>query len=178
MSRIYRGAVALLLVLLAGCASVTTGGETSRVRLYGSVSEMVEDSALVVTGRVVETRTVQDIDEHTDFTLSTVEVRESNQAKTGDLITVRQFGSDEQAPLVPLLVTGQDYLLFLTSSGLKGELASHYYVTGSNAGIYELADDSKAGRGTQEPWARQVAPTEGEDLPVDLDQSTVEQLVS
>ena len=178
MSRIYRGAVALLLVLLAGCASVTTGGETSRVRLYGSVSEMVEDSALVVTGRVVETRTVQDIDEHTDFTLSTVEVRESNQAKTGDLITVRQFGSDEQAPLVPLLVTGQDYLLFLTSSGLKGELASHYYVTGSNAGIYELADDSKAGRGTQEPWARQVAPTEGEDLPVGLDQSTVEQLVS
>mgnify|MGYP000882853691 FL=1 len=178
MSRIYKGAVALLLVLLTGCVSVTTGGETSRVRLYGSVSEMVEDSALVVTGRVVETRTVQDIDEHTDFTLSTVEVSESNKAKAGDLITVRQFGSDEQAPLVPLLVTGQDYLLFLTSSGLKGELGSHYYVTGSNAGIYELADDSKAGRGTQEPSARQVAPTEGEDLPVDLDQSTVEQLVS
>ena len=178
MSRIYRGAVALLLVLLTGCASVTTGGETSRIRLYESVSEMADDSALVVTGRVVETRTVQDIDDHTDFTLSTVEVRESNEARTGDLITVRQFGSDEQAPLVPLLVTGQDYLLFLTSSGLKGELASHYYVTGSNAGLYELTDDSKARRGAQEPSARQVAPTEGENLPVGLDQSTVEQLVS
>lgn len=177
MSRIYIGAVALLLVLLTGCASVTTGGEESRVRLYGSVSELAEDSALVVTGRVVETRTVQDLDDHTDFTLSTVEVRESNAAEAGELITVRQFGSDKQAPVVPLLVTGQDYLLFLTSSGLKGDLASHYYVTGSNAGIYQLDDDSKAG-GTHKPSARQVAPREDEGLPVDLDQSTIEQLVN
>lgn len=178
MSRIYRGAVALLLLLSAGCATVTTGGEESRVRLYDSVSEMAEDSALVVTARVLETKTVQDIDAYTDFTLSTVEVLESNEAKAGDLLTVRQFGSDEQEPIVPLLVTGQDYLLFLTNSGLKGDLASHYYVTGSSAGIYQLPDATKIGRSGHDPSAQQVAPTDGEDLPVVLDQFAIEQLVS
>ena len=178
MSRIYTAAVVLLLSLLTGCAAVTSGGEVSRVRLYGSVSEMAEDSALVVTGRVVETKTVRDFDDETDFTLSTVEVLESNDAKVGDLLTVRQFGSDKQEPVVPLLVTGHEYLLFLTSSGLKGDLATHYYVTGCNACIYELADESKARGGVREPSARQISPTDGEHLPVDLDQSTIEQLVS
>lgn len=40
--------------------------------------------------------------------------------------------------------TGSNYLLFLVHSGLSGDLASQYYVTGADAGIYLAAATAKA----------------------------------
>ena len=58
-------------------------------------------------------------------------------AKAGDVVEVRQIGSVDQQTGVEMLNADQVYLLYLTPSGLSGDLASQYYVTGAEAGIYE-----------------------------------------
>lgn len=82
----------------------------------------------------------------------------------GDRIVVRQIGSEEQPAPTPLFTVGGTYLLYLTPSGLEGELASQFYFTGANAGIYEAADAGNARRGTPAGFV-QADPEEGESLP-------------
>lgn len=114
------------------------GSSISRAELYSSTQELTAASDLVVIGRVLETSVVQDIDGVTDFTLSQVSVLRTIH---GDIngsadITVRQTGSPSQGPSEALLAKDDVAMLFLVKSGLDGDLAKQYYVTGVTAGLY------------------------------------------
>ena len=85
-------------------------------------------------------------------------VKTLKSTEPGSTVIVRQTGSSSQAPAVPLLKVGEQYLLYLTPSGLDGEQAEQFYVTGANAGIY--AETSSGDE------YRQVQRQEGEDLPL------------
>lgn len=146
----------VLLCALTGCsapsAGTTTGGSgshASRVQFYDSIPDLADDSTAVVVATVGDQHEANDITEDTDFTLSDVTVVEAPKpdeaTQPGATITVRQFGSKEQPPVATLLEPGRTYLLYLTATGLDGELGSQYYVTGSSAGLYE-SDESSVSR--------------------------------
>ena len=118
----------------------TSTGDVSRVTLYDSLSEMSDASDLIVVGTVSSQEVVRDITEEDDFTVSSFNVTrvvKGADAKAGDVVEVRQIGSVDQQTGVEMLNADQVYLLYLTPSGLSGDLASQYYVTGAEAGIYE-----------------------------------------
>ncbi|WP_029067816.1 hypothetical protein [Jonesia quinghaiensis] len=136
----------IMALALTGCASTLTLTESgsmtttdySRVALYDSLDAMSADSDLVVVGIVGTQTTVYDIDDITPFTLSTVTIQDAVLGEApADAITVRQFGDVSIADTEEILTPGTTYLLYLTESGLSGELAAHYYVTGVTAGIYQ-----------------------------------------
>lgn len=169
---------AALLMSVTGCGSVSgeedhTAGSSAhgtRAQLYSGLDAMAADSSVVVVGVVGDQRVTADIDDVTDFTISSFEVSEvlksDGVVDPGATIDVRQLG-DEVVP-VELLSPGSVYLLYLTASGLEGELASHYYVTGANAGIYQaVAAQSRGGAAADDEFV-QVQPTEGEPLPEEL----------
>lgn len=135
--------------------SESTG--TSRAKLYGSVDELAADSAAVLVGRVDATDVTRDVDGATDFTLATVTVLKAvkGSADADGTVTVRQTGSAAQRTPETLLRTGDVALLFLAESGLPGDQAGQYYITGAGAGLYEAADDYAAA-------LRSVAPGEAE----------------
>lgn len=166
-----RSAVATLMIapFVVACGA-TRGSTTSRVRLYDSLAEMADDSDKVAVVRVRRQWTAADITPETDFTLSEVEaVLSRSRDGVGDRLVVRQFGSSNQPAPVPLLKVGRAYLLFLTSSGLEGELASHYYVTGSNAGIFVSRDASlRSTAELKKAQFHQVLPTPGERIPQEI----------
>jgi len=131
--------------------STTTysGGSLSRVQYYDSMKAMAADSAVIVIGTPQSETVVADIDGVLDFTLASFVVdkvvKGHQSVKVHDAIIVRQIGarsgeetntSIPQGAVVPLLDIDVRYLLYLTPSGLSGDLAFHYYVTGANAGIY------------------------------------------
>lgn len=131
-------------ILLAGCSTSAqpSGSAGSRVKFYSSVSELAGDSAVIVAGAVTAQRTATDIDPVTTFTISTVTVRSLKKGTAlhpGSTLEVRQFGSATNHGPALLLAIGSEYLLYLTASGLSGPLASQYYVTGGNAGLYKAA---------------------------------------
>ncbi|KUF08541.1 hypothetical protein [Leucobacter sp. G161] len=142
---------ALSTALLSGCTQQRANSSFDREQMYASAIEMREDSDLVAVGTVTQIREAQDIEgSDTIITISDVDLKGVMKedvkvdSKMGDVIEVRQFGSKESgsaAPPVTLLEPGKTYLLFLTSSGLGGELASQYYVTGASAGLYEPRQD-------------------------------------
>ena len=144
-------------------------GNVSRTRLYSSVSEMAKDSAIVVVGTVLSDSVTADIDPVTEFTLASVRVDkvvdQNQRSPIGANVVVRQAGSPTQMSQIPLLKTGKQYLLFLTASGLDGEQAEQFYVTGANAGIYENRSGGDAFAQVQ----RQV----GEDLPMTISERDV-----
>jgi len=137
---IVTGAVvaALATAALGGCASSTAEG--SRARLYGSVAELAADSGAVVTGTVDGQRTVRDLPAG-DTTVSEVTVRATAKADrelpAGATVSVRQMGSAAAPGPAALLQPGRTYLLFLTPTGLDGERAEQFFVTGGTAGIWE-----------------------------------------
>lgn len=160
-------AFGLLLVGLAlmpgGSAGQPATSEGSRARLYASLDELALDSDAIVTGTVVSQEVVRDILPTHDFTLSQVEISsitKGTQIVNHEVITVRQHGSASQTPPAPLMEVGSDYLLFLVQSGLSGDLAAHFYVTGANAGLYRNNTD---GTGFV-----QMAASEGENLPMTI----------
>ena len=186
-----------LVVLVTSSCTPTTGveggvsdpsgsgsaGDVSRVRLYSSVGEIADDSAVVATGRVTAQRVVRDIDEDTDFTLSTVRVLSVKKAgeddiSTGDSIVVRQTGSSDQPSGESFLAPGGAYLLYLTASGLPGTQADQFYVTGATAGVYRLqleassspSVDAQQERAAAEPTTEFVRqdPDSGDSLPSTL----------
>lgn len=170
---VQMGAVlaAATLALVACSAGVeTSGSHGSRVEFYNSVEALTADSSVVVVGTVVEQRSVTDIDPETPFTISTIEVVSSEKGDgAASPLEVRQLGSSEESGPAPLLESGETYLLFLTPSGLDGDLASQFYVTGGNAGIY-VAPQSAA-RSTEGATAttfEQVEAEEGDELPAQL----------
>ncbi len=152
-------------LLLTGCASVARpSSEGSRSRLYSSVADLAADSEAVITGTVTRQHSATDIDPVTDFTISTVGVTAvvRGDIPVGSTVEVRQFGTPKGVGPAPLLVPGSDYLLYLTPSGLDGDLSAQYYVTGGSAGLY--ASSSAGGRGI----FTQMQPDEGDRLPAAL----------
>jgi hypothetical protein len=121
----------------------TFASEGSRARLYNSIKELSSDSRLVVYGTAGPHEEVADLSPDVDFTLTTVTIeapiKPSANKMEGQQIIVRQMGSSRQPTEIPKLVEGETYLLFLTASGLDGDLASQYYITGATAGMYEAA---------------------------------------
>ena len=113
----------------------------SRVKLYTSVADLAKDSTVVVSGLVVSQKVVRDIDPTTEFTISEVQVADAPKSTNGIIkggtILLRQLGSDKQIGPARIVETGKRYLLYLTASGLEGDLGSQYYVTGGTAGLYE-----------------------------------------
>jgi hypothetical protein len=156
-------------IALAGCSPQQTGSsDGARAVSYESVEAISGDSAAVVTGTAGAQSTVRDLDDVTDFTLTefTVEGAEAQgdgSPAPGTTITVRQVGSTDNAP-APILESGRNYLLFITPSMLEGDLASQYYVTGADAGLYVAAD---AARGATATYTR-LAPNEVDQLPEQL----------
>jgi hypothetical protein len=117
---------------------------------------------------VVDQSAATDIDDISELTLSTFEISTVIAGPTdvaGQQIVVRQHGSAEQLPPAPLLEREGAYLLYLTASGLHGELEEHYYITSANAGMYQaIGDLARTATGT----FTQVAPEEGENRPEQL----------
>lgn len=164
------GALTLALVL-AGCTTTSSnegsGGHASRVELYSSVAELANASPEIVVGQVDNQTVAADIDDITDFTLSEIAitdvVKSSSGLEVGDTVTVRQIGSSDLEPPAPLLKTLSTYLLYLTPSGLEGELGSQFYVTGGNAGLYAASNDVQPR--SSAPAYEQLQSTPGENLP-------------
>lgn len=118
-------------------AKGTHRADTSRSDIYDSLNDMDDATDVVVTGEVRSQKTAYDIDDITAFTLAQVYVSsvEKGEIEQNKSITVRLSGTTEQSPLK----NGAKYAFFLVHSGLEGALATQYYVTGSTAGIYEIA---------------------------------------
>ena len=116
----------------------THGGSISRAELYASVQDLTDASDLVIIGRVVDTSVAQDIDDVTDFTIAQISVLRTLHGDTNDHdnIVVRQTGSLNQGSSQTLLAKDDVVMLFLVESGLGGDLAKQYYVTGVTAGLY------------------------------------------
>lgn len=144
-------------------------GSFSRVSFYSSIEQMAADSNMIVTGTVADTTTTRDIDDYTDFTISTVNVLETIKGDTHDAneIMVRQTGSQEQHSPETLLSTGDTVLLFLVHSDLDGELAKQYYVTGATAGVYRMngAASPLSIDATDNASFHRVNTDSGDDLP-------------
>lgn len=145
------GALAIALMTgLSACGygsshSGNTAGSLSRTKLYSSVDAIAADSDAVIVGKVNSTTVARDVDDTTDFTLSSVTVLDSLKGteQPNGTVTVRQTGSASQSTPETLLQADDVVLLFLSESGLPGEQAKHYYITGATAGLY--AADSKSG---------------------------------
>ena len=166
----------------AGASEPATGTEggpvertvdVSRVKLYPSPKALAKDSAAVIVGTVAAQRTAADVTPDTDFTISTVTVVQVSKSATGVVvpggsIDVRQIGSAEEEGTPPpstLMSPGETYLIYLTPSGLGGELASQFYVTGGNAGLYAQDLGADLARSAAPAGFTKVDPEPGEKLP-------------
>lgn len=152
---------ALITAMLSGCSSPyaledvrssssneeptysnSIGDSYSRTKLYDSIDALASDSAAIIVGTIRQSSIVQDIPHVTmDFTIHDVLVLDviRGSIQAGDSIIVRQMGSvNWNSEIGTILDEGETVLLFLERSGLDGELASHFYVTGATAGIYRL----------------------------------------
>lgn len=176
MNRIITVAAAAVLALsavsLTGCSS--SHGEGSRVELYNSVPALADDSIIVVAGTVSSQKTVSDIPNSGEFTLSTFTVAKTAKTDSnhpaGSTLVVRQHGTESKPGPGALLEPGKTYLLYLTPSGLDGDLASQFYVTGGTAGIYETEQNAAArSAGVTGDTEFTKAPSdEGDKLPAEL----------
>jgi hypothetical protein len=104
------------------------------------VASLAGDSSIVLAGTVQDQEIASDMPGGGEFTLSTVGI--SATAKTdanhpdGSTVVVRQHGTAGDPGPGSLLTEGRTYLLYLTPSGMDGDLASQFSVTGGTAGIY------------------------------------------
>ncbi|MCI1964497.1 MAG: hypothetical protein LKJ18_10215 [Ancrocorticia sp.] len=155
---IVRGTAGFAMAIsLVGCssevaddtsASSTEDSNASVAEVYTSLSAISNGSDVVVVGTVTGQNVVRDITETDDFTISEFKVTDviKGDVAEGDTLEVRQIGSSGEgmdSESEALLSSDQTYLLYLVHSGLDGDLASQYYVTGANAGIY-MADTAES----------------------------------
>lgn len=121
-------------------------GSISRATLYGSIADLAAASDVVVVGSVASQKVVADIDGTTQFTVSTIDVSSvlKGDVQSASQIVVRQTGSANQPSGETFMTPDSTYLLYLVASGLDGDLASQYYITGATAGIYEAEQTAAA----------------------------------
>lgn len=146
--------------------------DASRVRFYASTAEMANDSDLVVTGVAGNRSVAADIDAETEFTLSEFTINDvlaGDAHAPGETIIVRQLGSAGQGSPGTLIAPDGTYLLYLTASGLEGELGQQYYITGGTAGLYR-APDGELSRSASATFT-QVDVDDGDTLPKTIEPS-------
>jgi len=121
-------------------------GSISRATLYGSIADLAAASDVAVVGSVASQKVVADIDGTTQFPVSTIDVSSvlKGDVQSASQIVVRQTGSANQPSGETFMTPDSTYLLYLVASGLDGDLASQYYVTGATAGIYEAEQTTAA----------------------------------
>ncbi|HKP07778.1 MAG TPA: hypothetical protein VJU58_11055 [Microbacterium sp.] len=136
---------ALMVIMLTACASSSSG---SRATLYESLEALAADSSVIVIGTVTGQSTVAGPSGDSSTTVSTVEVTNAPSNPQlggnleGDLVTVAVGDVVEvRQDTGPLLMQGEEYLLFLTPSMLPGDAASDYFITGAVAGLYARNGD-------------------------------------
>ena len=181
-------ATAMVSIVLTGCGGqtakeATNANEISRAKTYSSLNALADDSDLVVVGKVTSAKVARDLADSTDFTLVDIDVLRAikGDASADTTLTVRQTGSAEQKSPETLLAKDDVFMLFLTKSGLSGEQASQYYVTGANAGVYELKDQSAqteaklTSNDAQATTFARVNTDSGDNLPMTLDLTEVEE---
>lgn len=159
-------AIALAIAVAAGCAPLLQQGvHVDRVTLYPNVASLAKDSSEIIVATVRSQRVVNDIPDDPTFsyTITSADVVEvvdtQKQLAIGDLVEVRQVGTNTSPTPVPLMTKGTTYLIYLTLSGLSGDRASQYYITGSNAGLYVAAGNDEF---------KQVMKEDGEGLPATI----------
>jgi len=157
-------ALVLGLALVVGLPGCSNGGtEGSRAKLYYSVSELAQDSSVIVIGTARGHWVTADLANapDLDFTLTNVTVEQVVKSDivlaANDLLIVRQVPEGGSGS-PPILTTGQRYLLYLSHSGLAGDQASQFYITGASAGIYVAASPDA-------PAFTRVVPDSGDTLP-------------
>lgn len=145
----------LLLGGVAACSPAPSSDEPigihgTRSKEYVSVADLASDSTAVIVGKVL---TQEVIPGDVPTTLSTFEVQEAPApavlasalhrpatAKVPALKTVqiRQLGTSTMAevPAAIFKADGTVYMVFIRPSELPGEAATHFFVTGSDAGIF------------------------------------------
>jgi hypothetical protein len=148
--------VGMLLAGTACAASPTTGDreqkpssssvplpagklEGSKVKFYRSLRELAAESTLVLRVRIQGTRT-DDLNLDTPWTLATVEALSSYKGETPrSALTVRQLGNTTWVPDdLPLLRTGQEYILFLSPFEWSAGKPSGEWVIQGAAGSYRF----------------------------------------
>lgn len=160
----------------SGSESSSTGS-ISRATLYSSVADLASASDAVVVGSVASKKVAADIDGTTEFTLSTIDVSSvlKGDVQQGAQIVVRQTGSANQPSGETFMTEGTTYLLYLVKSGLDGDLASQYYITGATAGLYAAQQTAaaKSANGASASAAQtfsRVNPDSGDTLPATVTQ--------
>jgi len=152
-------------------AQVTSSSDVSRARLYNGLAEISGDSNLVVTGTVLKEEIVTDVVKDAPVLKSTFEIKTvlAGAVPGGkSTVVVRMYTGSFNQDKSNVLKVGSDYLLFLTDSGLNGNQASQYYVTGYEAGAY-VADSTTDGVTTY----KRLIKTEGDVLPATLTEADV-----
>ncbi|MBT1166514.1 hypothetical protein [Bifidobacterium simiarum] len=150
----------------------------TRAHVYSSLSEMFDDSDLVIQGTVLSQHSTFDIDETTPFTIAEVSVTKVHKGtpSSAERIAVRQTGSSEGS--LPLHI-GDHYVLFLTESGLSGDKAKQYYITGATAGAYQLRQgqwrQNDESHSTGSADYHRIDMDSGDDLPSDISVRDLEQ---
>lgn len=162
-------AATVAVLTLSGCVptALQTKSEGSRARLYDSVKALADDSVAVVYGTVASQRVATDIDS-TPFTISTVTVKavpKGSGIAPGATVEVRQVGDNTLVGPAPLLSRGDDYLLYLTLTGLPGDLATQHYVTGGEAGLFRASGANSEDGAVQ---FERMAQDSGDTLPPTL----------
>lgn len=155
VTALFSGLVIAALAL-AGC-TYSSGVHASRHTLYDSLEGIAGDSTTVALVEVVSQEVVKD---DVESTISTIKVIEgfapaglgaslptealARAAEQPDFSegTVSQLGTSAMTTTpAPILATGRQYLLFLTPTMLKSDGPTNFYVTGGDAGIYEVTGD-------------------------------------
>jgi hypothetical protein len=143
----------------------------SRAKLYSSIAELAADSGAVVAGTVVSQVPGAD-----GTIVSDVKVDSSYRPKglgnnvasgavsvpEAALVKVTIFGPTTSAGSA-YFTTGQQYLLFLTPTGLPGADQDEFFITGVTAGLYIEEGDHFV-----------KSPSEGDELPITLTADTLQ----
>lgn len=170
MKRVISSLLICFTLLTAGCSQVSTQkySEVSRVRSFASESELSSASDLVVIGTVTKQSSVKAKDFVDDLLISTISLERDLKGKADAKMNVRQFQVQIDGEKSTDLKVGKSYLLYLTLTGLQGDAADDYYVTGVDSGIYEQVLSA-----TAEKKYTRVAHLQGDKLPESLTESEV-----
>ncbi|MFE6995302.1 hypothetical protein ACFVAE_05040 [Microbacterium sp. NPDC057659] len=151
------GGVCLLLIVTAGCGAAPTHpdqasavaervaapsapeAQTSRVKSYDKISQLTQDSSLVVVATVSDEYTMANHGALANVVERVVHVERTLKGQAREQVIVLDLGAGEDSVA---LQPGTTHLFFLDDYELeKGEPTGQFVITGVSAGDYEQADD-------------------------------------
>jgi hypothetical protein len=153
-------------------AGAGPGAALSRTRTYASLASLAGDSSLIATGTVVGQHDISDSATPPGFVTVVSQFRLDRvllgDAGRGNVVEVRQLvpGGEvmTSASFIPPLGVAGEYLLYLLHSGLPGDAADQFFVTGGGSGAYERTGTDPVGQARY----RQVLAFEGDALPASV----------